>query len=755
MIRRSHLAVIMGISLVFAFGMMGAASAVEKSLLANVNYSYSKTDTDGEIERQRSLNQNYTFSLRNRITPSLSYQLFARAYLSDQKYRDIFGYEWNTYRRQIEPLLEIELANPIYSLLAGYRRTEAWDTKSLVDRGRLTTEYYYSRFQLRPRDLPSLDLEANYLKRYDYSPRTIDQKTTTYTASSNYNVSWKGLQFSYTANYLHSFDETPLALLKELTSDNFNGSYSFGFNRTFWGGRLSVSSYYQGNYIWNRRESLATGAALVLTQRVRFGGLYDRDTTLPLQVSLGFLNTLNSLIDGNIVNPAGAIDLVASPPNHNIGVSVAPNADVNRLYLYVQSNNISADVLRNPANWQAYTSNNNFVGMPDTLWTPIAIQTVNTTLVDAANNIYRYEIVFTTSHRALYFKVINLVSSSVAGAVLVTEVEAYGPESTTTESTVTMTTFTQGVTLNATFQAHQRLRLGAGIFINRSDLEPSSVPSSIGGVFANIVSKNISGSADMVNVTRSYTADATWEAHRLLTTSFRATRNEAFDNQDRTDFSSNIYNLSFTSAPLPTVDANLSLTRNESYTFDDKLSTNHNAVLTLGTRLYANVNMITDLGYLHSKSHLTDITSKTWYVTGTVSAILSPRLSGSLRYGLSWTDTESIKTDVKELTASLTYRPGRFINLTGNFTVRDDNSNMLYTTGFLVDWLPLQTIRLNLTYQYTQEDPRPDTIHSLSSYVLWKITKFMDAQLTYTYTREEKSRTRKNYSLMANLNCRF
>jgi hypothetical protein len=324
------------------------------------------------------------------------------------------------------------------------------------------------------------------------------------------------------------------------------------------------------------------------------------------------------------------------------------------------------------------------------------------------------------------------------------------------------TFFSQGVNLNANLRATDRLSFSLNYFINRADQNPESIVASIGGIFANILTKSTTDKEERLrsNVTRTYGASSTWMAHRLLTTTLRLQRNEAFDNKDETDISSNTYSLVFSSSPLPTLDTNLSVIRSESYSFDKKQSINNLYLLSIGSRLYRNVNMITDIGYTQSRSYTTDTKSSTRSITGALDAPLTNKLYGSLTYGFSWSSSDGSSSSSKDGSVILTYRPGRFINLSGSFRISAADGSRTTSEGFLVDWLPLPAIRLNLNYQHSASKPE-STVDSLSGYGIWYITKFIDLRLTYSYTRdtnEKKLETYKKsetYTYGGNLTCRF
>jgi hypothetical protein len=365
------------------------------------------------------------------------------------------------------------------------------------------------------------------------------------------------------------------------------------------------------------------------------------------------------------------------------------------------------------------------------------------------------------STSASFFKAVNsnTIPPVAGNEVEVSEIKVFDIETITETGTVTDVNnfFNQGINLVANVRPVPKLSFSLNYFINRSDQNPISIWNSIGGVFSNLVSKSINDDDRLIsNVLRVYGASSEWLTHRLLTTTLRFQRNEAFDNRNETDFSSNTYSLSFNSVPLPTLDANLSLIRSDNYTFAAKETTNNSVLLSIVSKLYRDVNMVTDMGYTQSKSHITAIKSDTTSIRGSIDAYLTPKLYGSLIYGFSRvSSSDNTSADTTEGQTIITYRPGRFINITGTLRAMDIDGDTTTSEGILIDWLPLPALRLNLNYLHSNSDTEPTMSNLLSTYLIWYITKFLDLQVTYSYTQEEREQVEKIYSIGANLNCRF
>jgi len=177
----------------------------------NLNYGNTEQFEDGKkTGTSDSLFQNYYLRLDKSITPVLSYQLYLRTTLSDAHSTDSEGKTTFTYQRVMEPALDISLRNPMYGLNAGYRRQEQWSTAHLSDDSRKTNEYYYLRLDVSPYELPSLSLQFDRQRNFDYlSPGQIDTTNTTYSGTSAYRFSYRELNLSYNLTYTHGINETP------------------------------------------------------------------------------------------------------------------------------------------------------------------------------------------------------------------------------------------------------------------------------------------------------------------------------------------------------------------------------------------------------------------------------------------------------------------------------------------------------------------------------------------------------------------
>ncbi len=687
-------------------------------------------------------NQNYYLTLDKSITSLISYQFNLRTRLSDSEFNDSEDNLTKTYLRAAEPSIDFYLRNPVYDLSAGYRRDEQWSTASLEHDSRKTSEFSYARMNVSPLELPSLSFEINRKRDYDQLPvQETNRTSTTYSGSSSYELPSENVKLRYNLTYARNVDETPISVINKSIDDNYFGAYEVGYTAVLWAGKAVLSVNDQGNYTRNKSRQFVTEKGIVLFERLPyFGGLYVHNTTPETEA----LNSEPLLINGDYKDSSG---ITLDTTFQNIGIWITSKT-VERIDIYYKNDGVA-----DPVTWRIYRSSNNLN------WTFITETTVTPTF-DSVNDVYRYEIKF-PAVSASYFKAVNVDSvPQVAGSdVEVTEIRAYGTDEVPQTGILSDVSkfYSQQLNAYANLTPSKRLKFVLNYSINRADQGSVSLLDSISGIFKSIVIKDTTDGKEDVqsNTIRAYGATSTWMVDPMLTATLRFQRNENFDDKGETDAASNTYFLSFASFPLPTLDTNLTLSRSDKYSFAEKESTHKSLLINIGSRLYQDVNMITDLIYSRTSFFVTGTESTILELSGLIDAVLTRNLSTDIRYNLSRTTSQDDTSNSKEGTASIVYRPGMFINFTGDLRISDTDGNISTLEGLSVDWLPLPVIRLNLNYQHRSSQPGPSTQDTISGYGTWYITKFLSLQLTQAYTKKVEEKKTEDYNISANLNCRF
>jgi hypothetical protein len=725
-----------------------------------LNLRGSQTDEfeDGKKRsRSTTYNQNYFLSYFKSLTSALSFSLNVRTSLQDSRTSVPDSETSSSHSRTIQPGMQFSLSNPMYSLALGYHRTERWPTAQLKNEKRITNENLLSRFHLSPTGLPSLSLGVNRGKDFDHlSVSKRDTTVTSYTINSDYVLPSEALGFSYNVSYARSIVETPLNTISdESINDGFSNSYQLSYGRRFLG-TISTSVSYQGNYSWSQQQLFVNQAGSIILKRPSLGGLYALGTLLKPDVEVLDSIGWKALVDGTLKNSAG-IDL-AEKKFHNIGIWTSQEKPVDRLYIYVNQDVTNDIDLADRLNWEVFWSNFNQPGT----WKEVSVKGVVVTEFDSEDDIFRYEIELAAPQSASYFKAINLETVNILGIskVLITEIEVHGTDEVKETGKISDDSdqFSQGFAINANTPLLKTLNVSMHFSIDRFDQNPDSIPNSFTGIFKNMFTKlEHEEDKDLkINVSRSYGVNTSWEAHKHITTNLSYSRGEFFDNQNTVDSSSDSYNLSFSSDPLPTLTTHLSLSRTEGSGFGEKISASNTIVFSVDAKLYEYINMTTDMAYLKSESFATDTESTAYSLNGSIDAVFTRKLFASLIYNFQWISEETETRSSSDGIMKINYRPGRYIDLTGIFSISSDaEGNETTSEGIFIGWIPLPKIRLNLSYQHVDTTPDSSRSDSFNGSGTWKITEFMDANFSYSYNQRKQEKERSSQSISANLNCRF
>lgn len=736
-------------SSVFAEGITGWTS---------LSYDTLKFYEDGDMVLKGKLfDRNFNLNLNKSITPAISYQFYLRGNYQDAS-QDSEGTLIKRYGRTFEPSFDIFLKNPIYDISAGYRRLEQWRTAHLVNESRQTSESYYTRLNIMPYDLPTLSLQ--YDKRNDFDhlsgdEKKLDNENTRYSAKSSFRQVYKNLSFNYDIDFSRNVNKSPIGAISESTGDVFNALYNIGYTAPLREGVVLSASYY-GNYIRNKNVYFAKELGeFPFEKRLPFRGLYAKGTDSTNR-NVNTLTDKPSLIDNDINTPTD-INISNTDANkfHNIGTQISGiDKPVNRIRIYVNKDVTGDTKLSQPSNWEVYYSTNNLLWNKET-------GTISVNIVeDTVNNRHYYEITIPQKRLISFYKVINLETSSISD-VYVTEIELTGPGVITQigKNKDVSDAFNQTLNASADLKITDRLSLNVLYSVNRTDENPVAIMDSIEGIFRSLYSQTLKRDEGVLtNTSRTYGAALNWLTHRLLTTNLRAFRAEAFDNQDKSDFSVNSYSIHFGSTPIPAIDTGLLLMKTDNFSFGEKLTTNYSALLHFGARVYKDfIRMGNDFGYGRSKDHINETKSSSKNIRGTFDFLFTKDLTASMTYNIDWAKSEDSSSKTRGTSANITYRPGRFINLTGTFSISQDNEkNESISEGLFISWLPLPVIRISLQYTHKETDPGSKMDDTFDTNIGWYITKFLNLQLTYNFLKADATdKTSEGHKFGFRLNANF
>jgi hypothetical protein len=726
---------------------------------ASIGYNYSENRDEGEVMLERSaFTRNAYLELDKSVTRVVRYRLTARTNFTDTERTNEDDDTTSATAGIIEPAGDIFFRNPIYYLNLGYIYREMRLSAQNQDESESKSHFYYSRFNMTPYGLPNLALQFEGREELSgASGSELENTSQLYNASSGYEYRVKGLKAFYGLTYSHSVEETPDRTVIETRTDLENIYYGLEHAAKFLQGNGSVFSSYKANYLSTEREihtASSDASGTVQFKRFPLDGLHALGTVL--QPSVDVLNSTGALIDEDLTTGLPSIN-IGIQLYHNTGIFVVSGESVDRLYIYVNQD-VSSDVnLSNTAGWDVYWTDAN---VPGTVWSPVALQSVVVTAVDVINSVYRYELIFNSSRNAPYFKAVNMNTVNAVGVtnVEVTEIEAYGSEKLSGTGVERTTTESHRQELFLGGNANLgRVRLTGTYSISKRNNGLVSVGESTGNLFRNIFGKPGKDEETEANVEfiRFYRAGLLWSIQPMLMTDLDISRRETYDNQNNKDDHTNTYKLTFTSAPLPTLDTNLAFVRTENYRLQERESTTLTALLTIGTKLYPGVDMVTDMGYGTKESFTADTITDTYFINGNLNAKITDRLSGNLIYGIDWntTDGETIKSDVWDV--YLTYQPGKRISFSGNFQTATTESSQTTRQQIFIDWIPVRSVRLSGNYQHRESKPGPVINDQAYAAVNWTINRYLAFNYSLNYTADRNSMEEETYRFNAVIRGRF
>lgn len=743
---------IIALSVFFLF-VNPAVSAAVFTGVGNIDNAASEAVDDGEKTSTNTIDKNLRLSFSKYINALLSYNLELRTNYSDTDSEDPYGLTTTTSKKTLEPGINMTLKNPMYEISAGFRRREDMlsGTSVTIEKKKIL-DYYYSVFRANPVAFPSLSAEFNRENINDSV--SVNSTSDRYIFNSFYTLPSKVLDFKMYLNYTHGEDQNPLSTNYKNVTNDFSGNYRIGHSRNLFSNKVFLSVGYAGNFTRNTGESFSNMTGDLLFERTGVG-LYAQGTVLDPDVDN--LSSKPDLTDPDIVASTGiGLSSPGFDEYQNIAIQVSKANAVDRLYIYVNKD-ISGDLnLTLPVNWKVYWSDFNQAGT----WNEISIADVSVSVFDIANNIYRYDIKLASSTKAVYFKAVNMAVSGVSN-VFVTQIEAYGievvPESGVLETD--STSVFQRIDLLSIYQPFKKLKFSIYYSIDKSEQNPSSLSGAFSSIITSMFSKSQSGEEDPdynSRTTKSFAVNSTWFTHRLLTTDFRIQFSQAYDNAFKTDAASNTYSLKFAYVPLRDLNANMVLSRTESMSFEVKGSTNDSIFLTVGTRLHRDLNMVTDIGYTRTENLVSMSGSSSKFLSGVIDTDLTSQLACTLRYSFDWRTTDAEQAQSRSGSASVRYRPGRFVNLSGdiNYSSSSEGSSVIREV-FVADWRPIPVIQLSTTYLHSDSQPSNFTTDSMLLSGTWHIKQFANFQASYSHELRQEEHKSENNSVNAGLSLRF
>jgi len=619
---------------------------------ADVSYQETTTSTAGKTTESYNLFQAYSLGFNHALTSTIMLTADVRLVNNDINGRET---------EDIFPTFYLNFRPPaMYYLSFSYNRSE----NIPPDGDPITTSNTNASFLLPLEGWPSLALSYNYSTMSDYlSPHKIDNTYSVTNFNTGYNFSFLETATNLNYSYTYPVAEDNVA---ETRTENPSQNVTANFSRSFGDGKVQTSA----NIGYNESQSIneSKGLPIRFEQEITAAdGLYLLDAT-PL---IGALTSTPALIDNNTSASAG-IDPLDTGTFRNIGIKLTTAESVAKIHLNLSTTdpNISTYV-NTPAVfvWQLYTSNDG------TSWTLFS-----GTLTTAFESAFQ-RIVFTFAETsALYFKVVNTAFPAGALPINVTEIEAIRFINSTPTTRLTYTTKRDFGGFNISYSPITILNLNYTINYDHSyrdlyNFDSTGINQSVG--------LNAVIMPQYLNLATNYTT-ATNKTKEERTSGAIST----------TEFGSNSYAITFSSIPLPTVNASLNYGYSESLTSGTIDSTNNSVSGNVFMNLYKGVDLGLGSTLSESKSLKANSTTDSTSYYSNLSLVPWKPVTVVINGWSTTTQTTGVgSSTTNSLITNFSYTPTRTLYLLASITIEPASSQ-----SYSVNWLPTRNTQVSARY---------------------------------------------------------
>ncbi|MBK7093407.1 MAG: hypothetical protein IPH59_17115 [bacterium] len=342
---------------------------ISNNVTAEMRLGYSLAEQDSAS--QENVDQEYVVSWQKRILRELSSTASLR-------YFNFGGNETagaNSWRSELQPSGELHWnGRGLSASLQGIRR----DSRSNDQSSHLISESAGFSVTSQMVGYPWIRARAQQDLLYNKA-NLADRDTRDRSLGVGVGYSNKSTSVNYNYSYRTTLDRA-----QQVEQSNNAHDIRFDHTRLFYDGKIRSTVSYGLTYRNDSDRSLAFDP--FPRPIPSYFGLYSNDAT----PEVGSLDTVNTLIDGNLASPADPlIDIGDNNVNQNIGSDLGYLREVDILYVYTDRPS------GNNVRWDVYRSDDN------TIWEPIAGATST-----YSPGFSRYEISFQQT-KARYVKVLN------------------------------------------------------------------------------------------------------------------------------------------------------------------------------------------------------------------------------------------------------------------------------------------------------------------------------------------------------------
>lgn len=631
------------------------------------------------------------------VSPFISYRLMLRGDHSDSSLAVKGSRTRESTATLFQPAIDLTLTTPGLSLNAGGRIRELLTDGNQEDPRQLSDRNLFARLFYTPEALPSVTLQVDKLWSYDDSdPRTRDIVDTRYLAGIQY--TWQDLAANYT--FTHHVAEDTVA---ERTQTTDNHVATLSYTRGFLDGRLRFQGSVSGNYSRSVQEFNVPAEARV-ERRLATG--------------------LRAGVD---LTPADSFDVpVVSEPALAAGTANVPLETSTAIGFELPTPPQSVAEIR-----IAVAADPPF-SLPDNLGQFLAFEVfvsddpsrVTWTPLGATGHFYDKDerrFVLTIPASSTRFFKIYVTRNDFGALVRATGVVAADLESVRAGAELEESLKSGSVNVGLTFSPTPWLTAAYTGSFNVSQQEPEGVESQTG--------------------THSVTVAV--HPHALLTVTGTTQYSYSTSNQaEAEDATANLYSLTFSSSPLPTLTSALSFARNESRLGGELETRTDSASLTTAARLLPGLNLDSTYSIAKSEDFVQDRETLGHTVTLSMNAQWSPRVNTVGTYTFQRARTTPTPPEGRPIATThaiavgTTYTLSRFVNINTrlDYTTTDDGTALGQL--FRIDLIPTPKTSLLLTYRRAESDQGgvDTSSDAVAVNVRWNISRYLDLSADYAFS---------------------
>jgi len=641
------------------------------------NNDHLNTKSDTVAKR---FSQLYRLDVNKEIFPTLTLNGGAQVEKTDLR-NENDGIETDFKDSTVRPYFELELHTPLYTLVGGYEERTVKTDITGIDDSRDHSRTYTGRFEWRPTDLPSLEL--NYVKntRYD-DPLTRDNESQVFRLNTKYD--YRDFDFLY--SFLRSDDREKVEDTKTSTTTH-NGRVRYF--RNFLDDRLAINASLR----MERSTLEFSGSGPRSVQTVPPGsGFYlldDPDPTTNLPDEFTAVTAQTPFSDVNL-GQGGPLNQVS------IGLAFGEKVQADQLRVLIQADQTTLNQLTSQTfNWRVFVSDD------QQNWAEVSVAGTILNRLDA-----RYEINLAGNVNDEFIKLVTTpVTLPPIGTILVSDVQAY----VDLEANQIITTFR-----NANF----------GAAYDISDTTKVIFDSSYQYRETDLFDEQSTRWSNGINLIHRFNPIFTGTTRFLVTDTWE---------QGKHDTSTYNYSAQMVGRYLDTL--NQSLTYSGGQTKEPEGNSSFNSfILRTNAELYRGWDVSFDQGYSW-QTQVEGGDSSSFFVRVQNSIVPHRRLNLVADYSMRWLEEENEPTTRSETGRLRTlWTPTDTLSLVAEARVRKSDEDVYTYWEYSANWLPFRdgTVQFNLAYS-EDGDSDDDRTRSFSPSLIWNVTK--NSTLTLLYTK--------------------